>query len=51
MLNNLFGASGNADLQNVDLHSDHGYMTREIVDFLLENGGNLTETTKRLLGC
>lgn len=51
MLDNLFGASGTADLQNVDLHSDRGYMTRGIVDYLLENGANFTGTTKRLIGC
>ena len=51
ILNNLFGASGTADLQNVDLHSDRGYMTRDIVDYLLENGANFTGTTKRLIGC
>ena len=51
MLTSLFGANGVADLQNVDVHSDRGYMIREVSDFLLENGAHFVGTVKRLAKC
>ena len=51
MLTNLFDSNGNVEMNGVNVHSDRGYMIREIVDFLLENGANFTGTVKRLLNC
>ena len=51
MLTQLFDSNGNVDMKGVDIHSDRGYMIREIVDFLLEHGANFTGTVKRLLNC
>lgn len=51
MLTYLFGSSGSVDLQNIDVHSDRGYMVRATVDFFLEHGANFVGTIKRLAKC
>ena len=51
-LDGLFGQDGNANLRNVSVHSDRGYMLPNLVfKYLIENGAEVVGTVKRMAQC
>ena len=51
-LDYLFGQNGSANLRNVSVHSDRGYMIPNLVfEYLLSSGAEVVGTVKRMAQC